>query len=133
MMKKYTAKEIAEQLINTASLEVESDGTHHYYLHYADGKLLNSYEGASFSTHVNARYLDDLWEEALEKAKSELDGLDLDDYNERMDIVDRAREYFEGEGGVWDKESLDDPDFMEIAQELADELNEWLDDEEEED
>lgn len=129
-MKKYTAKEIAEHLINTNSWEVESDGTHHYYLHYADGELLDGYEGASFSAHVNARYLDDLWEEALEKAKRELEGLDWEDYNDRMDIVDRAREYFEGEGGVWDKESLDDPDFMEVAQELADELNEWLGEEE---
>ena len=64
-MKKYTAKEIAEHLIDAPSLEVESDGTHHYYLHYADGELLNGYAGASFSTHVNARYLDDMWEEAL--------------------------------------------------------------------
>ena len=125
-MEKYTAKEIAEHLINTASLEVESDGAHHYYLHYADGKLLDSYVGATFSTHVNARYLDDMWEEALEKAKSEFDGLDWNDYNDQWKITDQAREYFEGEGGVWDKESLDDPDFMEIAQELADELNEWL-------
>ncbi len=129
-MKKFTAKEIAAYLIDTPSLEIESDGTHYYYLHYADGELLSGYDGASFSTHVNARYLDDLWEKALEKAKSELDGLDWDDYNDRMDISDRAREYFEGEGGVWDKESLDDPDFMEVAQELADELNEWLEEEE---
>ena len=130
-MRKYTAKEIAEHLIDAPSLEVESDGTHHYYLHYADGDLLNGYTGASFSTHVNARYLDDMWKEALEKAKSEYDGLDWDDYNDRMDISDRAREYFEGEGGVWDKESLDDPDFMEIAQELADDLNRWIEENEE--
>lgn len=130
-MKKHTAKEIAEHLINTQSLEVESDGTHNYYPHYADGELLDGYAGASFSPYVNARYLDDMWEEALEKAKGELDGLDWDDYNDRMDITDRAREYFEGEGGVWDKESLHDQDFMEIAQELADELNEWLEDEQE--
>lgn len=129
-MKKYTAKEIAEHLINTNSMEVESDGTHRYYLHYADGELLNGCEGADFSTHVDARYLDDLWEESLDKAKKELDGLDWDDYSDRMDIVDRAREYFEGEGGVWDKESIDDPDFMEIAQELADDLNEWIEEEE---
>lgn len=129
-MKKYTAKEIAEHLIDTPSMEVESDGTHHYYLHYADGELLNGYEGAAFSTHINARHLDDLWKESVEKAKSELDGLGWDDYNDRLDIVDKAREYFEGEGGVWDKESLDDPDFMEIAQELADDLNEWIGEEE---
>ena len=130
-MKKFTAKEIAEYLIDRQSMECESDGTHCYYLHYADGELLDSYEGASFTTSVDARYLDEMWEEAIDRAKKELDGLDWDDYNDRMYIVDRAREYFEGEGGIWDKESLDDPDFMEVAQELADELNEWIDDEEE--
>ena len=55
-MKKYTAKEIAEHLIDAPSLEVESDGTHHYYLHYADGELLNGYAGASFSTHVKVAF-----------------------------------------------------------------------------
>ena len=130
-MRKFTAQEIAEHLINSQSMECESDGTHRYYLHYADGELLDSYEGASFSTNVVARYLDEMWEDAIERAKKELGSLDWNDYNDRMDIVDRAREYFEGEGGIWDKESFDDPDFMEIAQELADELNEWIGEEEE--
>ena len=125
-MKKFTAKEVAEHLIECQSMECESDGTHRYYLHYADGELLGSYEGASFTTSVDARYLDDMWEEAIDRAKKELDGLDWNVYNDRMDIVDRAREYFEGKGGIWDKESLDDPDFMEVAQELADEVNEFI-------
>lgn len=128
-MKKFTAKEIAEHLMECQSMECESDGTHRYYLHYADGELLDGYEGASFTTNVDARYLDEMWEEAIDRAKKELDDRDWDDYNDRMHIVDRAREYFEGKGGIWDKESLDDPDFMEVAQELADELNDFLADE----
>ena len=31
---------------------------------------------------------------------------------------------------MWDKEDLDNPDFMEVAQEMADELNEYIEEEE---
>ena len=37
-MKKYTAKEIAEYLMNENSFEWEY-GEAYYYLHYTDGKL----------------------------------------------------------------------------------------------
>ena len=42
-----------------------------------------------------------------------------------------ALDKLQGPGGMWDKEDLDNPDFMEVAQELADELNAYIEEEEE--
>ena len=46
-------------------------------------------------------------------------------------ITDMALDKLQGPGGMWDKEDLDNPDFMEVAQELADKLNAYVEEEEE--
>lgn len=46
-------------------------------------------------------------------------------------VHDTTEGKLEGPGGMWDKEDLDNPDFMEVAQEMADELNDYIEEEEE--
>lgn len=136
-MKKFTAQEIAEYLMNGNSFEWEY-GEAYYYLYYTDGKLGGNVDHNDFWTRVRARYIEDFYEECLEKAKKEYFGDDFDedevgiDEDDERIINDKALDLLEGPGGMWDKEGLDNPDFMEVAQEMADELNEYIEEEEEE-
>lgn len=136
-MKKFTAQEIAEYLMNGNSFEWEY-GEAYYYLYYTDGKLGGNVDHNDFWTRVRARYIEDFYEECLEKAKKEYFGDDFDEDEVEIDedderiINDKALDLLEGPGGMWDKEGLDNPDFMEVAQEMADELNEYIEEEEEE-
>lgn len=136
-MKKFTAQEIAEYLMNENRFEWEY-GEAYYYLYYTDGKLGGNVDHNDFWTRVRARYIEDFYEECLEKAKKEYFGDDFDEDEVEIDedderiINDKALDLLEGPGGMWDKEGLDNPDFMEVAQEMADELNEYIEEEEEE-
>lgn len=136
-MKKFTAKEIAEYLMNKNSFEWEY-GEAYYYLYYTDGKLGGNVDHNDFWTRVRARYIEDFYEECLEKARKDYYGEDFDEDEVEIDedderiIKDKALDLLEGPGGMWDKEDLDNPDFMEVAQEMADELNEYIEEEEEE-
>ena len=145
-MKKFTAKEIAEYLMNENSFEWEY-GEAYYYLYYTDGKLGGNVRHHDFWTKVRARYIEKFYDECLEEAKKEYYGEDYEkvmedgddywenesdkEYDERY-VVDMALGKLEGPWGMWDKEDLDNPDFMEVAQEMADELNEYIEEEEEE-
>ena len=136
-MKKFTAQEIAEYLMNENSFEWEY-GEAYYYLYYTNGKLEGNVDHNDFWTKVRARYLEKFYDECLEKAKKEYfgenfeeDDVEIDEDDERI-IKDKALDLLEGPGGMWDKEDLDNPDFMEVAQEMADELNEYIEEEEEE-
>lgn len=135
-MKKFTAQEIAEYLMNENAFEWEY-GEAYYYLHYTDGKLGGNVDHNDFWTKVRARYIEKFYDECLEKAKKEYfgedfeeDDVEIDEDDERI-IKDKALDLLEGPGGMWDKEDLDNPDFMEVAQEMADELNEYIEEEEE--
>ena len=136
-MKKFTAQDIAEYLMNENRFEWEY-GAAYYYLFYTDGKLGGNVDHNDFWTRVRARYLEDFYDECLEKAKKEYFGEDFDEDEVEIDedderiIKDKALDLLEGPGGMWDKEDLDNPDFMEVAQEMADELNEYIEEEEEE-
>lgn len=136
-MKKFTAKEIAEYLMNENSFEWEY-GEAYYYLYYTDGKIEGNVDHNDFWTKVRARYLEKFYDECLEKAKKDYYGEDFDEDEVEIDedderiIKDKALDLLEGPGGMWDKEDLDNPDFMEVAQEMADELNEYIEEEEEE-
>lgn len=136
-MKKFTTQEIAEYLMNENSFEWEY-GEAYYYLYYTDGKLGGNVDHNDFWTKVRARYIEKFYDECLEKAKKEYfgenfeeDEVEIDEDDERI-IKDKALDLLEGPGGMWDKEDLDNPDFMEVAQEMADELNEYIEEEEEE-
>lgn len=136
-MKRFTAKEIAEYLMNENSFEWEYEDAY-YYLYYTDGKLGGNVDHNDFWTKVRARYLEKFYDECLEKAKKDYYGEDFDEDEVEIDedderiIKDKALDLLEGPGGMWDKEDLDNPDFMEVAQEMADELNEYIEEEEEE-
>ena len=136
-MKKFTAKEIAEYLMNKNSFEWEYREAY-YYLYYTNGKLEGNVDHNDFWTKVRARYLEKFYDECLEKAKKDYYGEDFDEDEVEIDedderiIKDKALDLLEGPGGMWDKEDLDNPDFMEVAQEMADELNEYIEEEEEE-
>lgn len=136
-MKKFTAQEIAEYLMNENSFEWEY-GEAYYYLYYTNGKLEGNVDHNDFWTKVRARYLEKFYDECLEKAKKDYYGEDFDEDEVEIDedderiIKDKALDLLEGPGGMWDKEDLDNPDFMEAAQEMADELNEYIEEEEEE-
>lgn len=136
-MKKFTAQEIAEYLMNENSFEWEY-GEAYYYLYYTNGKLEGNVDHNDFWTKVRARYLEKFYDECLEKAKKDYYGEDFDEDEVEIDedderiIKDKALDLLEGPGGMWDKEDLDNPDFMEVAQEMADELNEYIEEEEEE-
>lgn len=133
-MKKFTATEIAEYLMNENRFEWEY-GKAYYYLFYTGGKLGGNVDHNDFWTRIRARYIEDFYDECLEKAKKEYfgedfeeDDVEIDEDDERI-IKDKALDLLEGPGGMWDKEDLDNPDFMEVAQEMADELNEYIEDE----
>ena len=135
-MKKFTAKEIAEYLMNENAFDWEY-GEAYYYLYYTDGKLGGNVDHNDFWTKVRARYIEKFYDECLEKAKKEYfgedfeeDDVEIDEDDERI-IKDKALDLLEGPGGMWDKEGLDNPDFMEVAQKMADELNEYIEEEEE--
>ena len=136
-MKKFTAQEISEYLMNENAFEWEY-GEAYYYLYYTDGKLGGNVDHNDFWTKVRARYIEKFYDECLEKAKKEYFGEDFDEDEVEIDedderiIKDKALDLLEGPGGMWDKEDLDNPDFMEVAQEMADELNEYIEEEEEE-
>lgn len=140
-MKKFTAKEIAEYLMNENSFEWEY-GAAYYYLFYTDGKLGGNVAHNDFWTRVRARYIEKFYDECLEEARKEYYGEDYEEVMEDVDenqkefderrITDMALDKLQGPGGMWDKEDLDNPDFMEVAQEMADELNEYIEEEEEE-
>ena len=136
-MKKFTAQEIAEYLMNENSFEWEY-GEAYYYLYYTDGKLGGNVDHNDFWTKVRARYIEKFYDECLEKAKKDYYGEDFDEDEVEIDedderiVKDKALDLLEGPGGMWDKEDLDNPDFMEVAQEMADELNEYIEEEEEE-
>lgn len=137
-MKKFTAKEIAEYLMNENSFEWEY-GEAYYYLFYTDGKLGGNISHNDFWTRVRARYIESFYDECVEAAKKdyygedfEEDDFEVDEDDERI-INDKAVDLLQGPGGVWDKEDFNNPDFMEIAQELADELNEYIEEQTEED
>ena len=133
-MKKFTATEIAEYLMNENRFEWEY-GKAYYYLFYTGGKLGGNVDHNDFWTRIRARYIEDFYDECLEKAKKEYfgedfeeDDVEIDEDDERI-IKDKALDLLEGPGGMWDKEDLDNPDFMEVAQEMADELNEYIEEE----
>ena len=133
-MKKFTATEIAEYLMNENRFEWEY-GKAYYYLFYTGGKLGGNVDHNDFWTRISARYIEDFYDECLEKAKKEYfgedfeeDDVEIDEDDERI-IKDKALDLLEGPGGMWDKEDLDNPDFMEVAQEMADELNEYIEEE----
>ena len=134
-MKKFTATEIAEYLMNENRFEWEY-GKAYYYLFYTGGKLGGNVDHNDFWTRVRARYLEKFYDECLEKAKKDYYGEDFDEDEVEIDeddervIKDKALDLLEGPGGMWDKEDLDNPDFMEVAQEMADELNEYIEEEE---
>lgn len=136
-MKKYTAQEIANYLMNGNSFEWEY-GEAYYYLYYTDGQLGGNVDHHDFWTRVRARYVEQFYDECVEAAKKDFygddfeeDGIEVDEDDERI-ITDKAIDLLQGPGGMWDKESLDNPDFMEIAREIADELNDYIEEEEDE-
>ncbi len=119
-MKKYTAKEIAEYLANSGTaFEWEGDEAR-YYLHYRDGKLVSSLDGADFSTWARDSYLESLWSQLLEETKAE--------YTEEF-VEEKTLEKFEKI--AWTTETAESPELLAVAQELADELNAYIEEEEE--
>ena len=121
-MKKFTAKEIAEYLANSGTeFEWEGDEARHY-IHYKDGQLVRSVDQADFTTWARDKYLEDLWAKLLKEAQEEYDD---DEY-----AAEKALEKFDQI--AWTTETADSPELLAVAQELADELNEYIEEEEEE-
>ena len=120
-MKKYTAKEIAEYLANSGTaFEWEGDEARHY-LHYKDGQLVRSADHADFTTWARDEYLEGLWDQLLEEAQEE--------YGDDEYASEKALEKFDQI--AWDTETADSPELLKVAQELADELNAYIEEEEE--
>ena len=118
-MKKFTAKEIAEYLANSGTeFEWEGDEARHY-LHYKDGQLVSSVDQADFTTWARDEYLEDLWARLLDEANEEY----TEDYAQ-----EKALEKFEQI--AWTTETADSPQLLAVAQELADDLNAYIDEEE---
>ena len=118
-MKLYTAQEIAEYLVNSGTaFEWEGDEAR-YYLHYKDGQLVRSMDGADFSTWARDNYLEELWAQLLEEAQAEYDD---DEY-----AAEKASENFDRI--AWDTETADSKELLEVAQQLADELNAYIEEE----
>lgn len=120
-MKKYTAKEIAEYLATSGTeFEWEGDEARHY-LHYKDGQLVRSVDHADFTTWVRDEYLEGLWARLLEEAKEE--------YGDDEYAAEKAREKFDQI--AWTTETAESKEILAVAQKLADELNAYIEEEEE--
>lgn len=128
-MKKYTAKEIAEYLANSGTeFEWEGDEARHY-LHYKDGQLVSSNSHADFNTYTRDEYLEDLWARLLEESLAECAEEYKEEYVEKY-AEEKALEKFEQI--AWTTETADSPQLLAVAQELADDLNAYIEEEEEE-
>lgn len=104
-----------------------------YYLHYKDGKLVNSAREADFTTFAEDKFLTNFWEQLMEeelgKFEKNDDGeYDFSDYEEAKQ---RATDRFDGPDGAWIQETIDSPQLLKVAQELADELNIYIENYEE--
>lgn len=91
-MKQFTTDEIFNTLVDTQSLDISDFGDAFYYIHYADGKLVETCSNAEKSFSCYAPYLDNI--------KS----------------MDEA----------YDMETRDNPDFMEVVEDLTNQINEYL-------
>lgn len=119
-MKKFTAKEIAEYLANSGTeFEWEGEEARHY-LHYKDGQLVRSVECADFTTWVRDEYLEGLWAQLLEEAQEE--------YGDDEYASEKALEKFDQI--AWTTETADSEQLLAVAQELAGELNAYIEEEE---
>lgn len=127
-MKKYTAKEIAEYLANSGT-EFEWEGNEaRHYLHYKDGQLVRSADHVDFTTWARDEYLEDLWAQLLEEAREECAEEYEEEFVEKY-AEEKALEKFDQI--AWTTETADSPELLTVAQELADELNTYIEEEEE--
>lgn len=128
-MKKYTVEEIAAYLIKENSIEWDC-GEAYYHLYYTNGELGGNIRNAEFCARARATYLEDMRAAFLAEARKVYCGddeeqQDIDD-EEQQDIDDMVSDKLYGTNGIWATESLDNPEFMEVARELADELNVYI-------
>lgn len=110
MKKIYTANEVFEALINDSlSLEGGSDGSWCYYLHIDEnGKFVSDKDDAVGTFVARARY--------IEEYSDELDQEYEDDRDMATDV------FWEN---VYDFESKDNADFMEVVEDLTEQVNEF--------
>lgn len=130
---KYTAREVAEYLMKENCLEWQ-DGKAYYHLYYTDGKLEGNVKNNDFCAVVRARHLEALYEDLLEEARKAYYGEDWEDYEDCVDrvetdvdaqcITEMASDKMQDV--MWDTESLNNLEFMEVASSLADELNAYI-------
>lgn len=128
-MKKYTVEEIAAYLIKENSMEWDC-GEAYYHLYYTNGELGGNIRNAEFCAQARATYLEDMRAAFLAEAREVYCGddeeqQDIDD-GVQQDIDDMVSDKLYGPNGIWATESLDNPEFMEVARELADELNAYI-------
>lgn len=126
-MKRYTVKEVAEYLMKENCLEWQ-DGKAYYHLYYTDGKLEGNVKNNDFCAQVRARHLEALYEDLREEARKAYYGEDCEDREEdefdEQCITEMASDKMQDV--MWGTESLDNPEFMEVARELADGLNAYI-------
>lgn len=109
---------IVQALRDNQSLEIEQDGTAWYYLHLtSDGEIASTVYDADITLSTPARYVDALWEKLFEEAK------------EKVEDEEMAREIACDNfwSQVYDLETEDNPDFMEIVNDLCEQANQALD------
>lgn len=110
MKKIYTTEEVFEALINDSlSLEAGSDGSWCYYLHIDEnGNFVSDKDDAVETFVARARY--------IEEYSDELDQEYEDDRDMATDV------FWEN---VYDFESKDNEDFMEVVEDLTEQVNEF--------
>lgn len=113
-MKKFTEKEVMNALIENQSLEPDYDGSFTYYLHYKDGELVGSIGDGVETFTCEARYVDDLLAECKENHPEDEDAAN-DEFLSR----------------VYDMENTDNGDFVEVVKDLTQQINEYIDENEE--
>lgn len=109
MKKIYTANEVFEALVNNQSLEAGSDGSWCYYLHIDEnGNFVSDKDDAEETFVSEARY--------VKEYSDELDEEYEDDRDMATDV------FWEN---VYDFESKDNEDFMEVVEDLTEQVNEF--------
>lgn len=115
---KITRERIVQALRDNQSLEIEQDGTAWYYLHFtSDGEIVSTVYKADITISAPARYVDELWNTLFAEAKEKVE-------NEEMARQIACDNFW---SKVYALETEDNPDFMEIVDDLCEQANQALD------
>lgn len=106
-----------QALRDNQSLEIEQDGTARYYLHLtSDGEVVSTVYAADITVSAPAHHVDELWSNLFADAKKKVE-------NEEVARQIACDSFW---SMVYVLETEDNPEFMEVADDLCEQANQAL-------